>query len=266
MYTDLTPNQRKEIIVEFIINHQGCNIQKIVNDLKDSASRMTIFKCLHELKQEGIVRQEKAKLNSRDYKLYVDAGNPVVLVPKELAEFENIFFELLSTALSTYNKINKTDKYIVTRSIELSAGSIDLLNYPLHLFHDIVNVYNIHSIILWPTKVQDKTALKNLYFSVLMKISEIQVGIVNTFEALRPHLKESAKIILTSIFHDRLLVDQWKNYTNKMVRYYDFFNDFMWNISFPYRDYLYFDAELVKKNYKYEDGWRKLLEMTRDKK
>jgi hypothetical protein len=111
-----------------------------------------------------------------------------------------------------------------------------------------------------------------------MKISEIQIGIINTLDTLRPRMRQPTQILLNSIFHDRLLINQWKNYTNKMVEYYDLFNqfqmkeqiepifDFMWKITFPYRDYLYFDEELDKKNYKYEDGWRKLLEMTLDKK
>ncbi len=269
--------ERRNLIINFTVGNQGCSKENVVNNLHELISRKTVFRLLGELIEGGIIRKEKSKPNSREYRLYVDADNPLVLVPEELDEFDNIFFLLLTDALAMYDKINKTDKYITMRSPELTAGSIDLIIYPIHLFQDIVNIYNIHSIIRWPTKVHDKLALKNLYFDVLMKLSEIQIGIINAFDRIRPHMKEPAQILLTSIFHDRLLVNQWNNYASRMIKYYDLFNqfgmrhqiepifDFMWKISFPYRDYLYFDAELIKKNYRYEHGWRRLLEMTRDK-
>jgi hypothetical protein len=272
----LNDKERRKVIIDFIIQNQGCTKEKVVKNVNHLISRKPVFTLLYELKKQGIVRDEKRKPNSRDYNLYVDSDNPLVYVYKELDEFENMFLGLLTKALSVYNKINKTDKYITTPSIELSAGSIELMIYPIHLFHDVVNIYNIHSMIRWPYKIHNKLALKNLYFDVLTKISEIQIGIMNTFDRLRPHMKETTQILLTSIFHDRLLVNQWNNYPSKLVKYYDFFNqfgmkdqiepifDFIWKISSSYKDYLYYDEEL-NKSYHYEDGWKKLLDIARKK-
>jgi hypothetical protein len=108
-----------------------------------------------------------------------------------------------------------------------------------------------------------------------MKIYDVQMGVLNELNNLRPQQMDATKILMNTKLYDRLLTDQWKNYTNKMMQYYDVFTqfgmrdeiesilDFIWKISTPYRDYLYFDPQLFSRHYKYEHGWKKLLEMMR---
>jgi hypothetical protein len=268
--------ERRQLrIIDFIVSNQGCNKEEVVRALNadELSSRMTTRRHLDELIENGIIKRIKSKSNSRDWKLSVDEFNPVTLVPRELENFEKIFFKLYEKALTKYNEVNPIGMFKLKHSHKLSAGSIDLMLYPLHLFHDVVNIYNTHSIFLWPEKVSDKAALKTLYFEVFSKISEMHFRISEILESLRPHMKEHNKVLLNAIFHDKLLIDQYRDYTNKMVKYYDMFSrfgmkneielifDFLWQISSPYRDQLYFDYRLRELNYKYDDGWRKLLEL-----
>lgn len=268
----MNTRQRQNRIIEVISNDQGCNKEDVIRALNGFSSRMTTLRHLDELIEKGVVTGEKTKPNSRDYRLFVDTSNPVALVPKELEWFARIFFRLYEKALTKYNVINPIGK--LRRSHEPYADSVDLMLYPLHLFHDIVNIYNSHSIILWPSKISDKTALKTLYFEVFSMISEMLFRISEILECLRPYMKEYVKVLLNSIFHDKLLIDQYKDYSNKMMKYYDLFLkfgmkeeiepifDFLWQISSSYRDYL-FDTRMKEWNYKYEDGWKKLLELIR---
>jgi hypothetical protein len=270
-------DRKKHRITDYIVNNQGCNKEEVIRALNvdELSSRMTTRKHLGELIENGVIKMSKSKGNSRDWKLFVDECNPVTLVPRELDNFEKVYFKLYEKAQTKYNQLNPIGVLKMKRSHKLSAGSIDLMLYPLHLFHDIVNIYNTHSIILWPRKISDKAALKTLYFEVFSKISEMHFKISEILGSLRPHMKEYNKVLLNAIFHDKLLIDQYKDYTNKMVKYYDVFMkfglkdeiepifDFLWQISSPYRGDLYFDIRIKELGYKFEDGWKKLLELTR---
>jgi hypothetical protein len=78
------------------------------------------------------------------------------------------------------------------------------------------------------------------------------------------------------MFLDRVLeIDKWTRYTTKMMKYYDAYVkfgmkeqiesilDFIWNLSSPYREYIYGDNRMNEWNYKYKNGWKKLLELTK---
>ena len=132
-----------------------------------------------------------------------------------------LYFKLYEKALTKYNQLNPISTLYglkTRRSHKLSAGSIDLMLYPLHLFNDVANIYNNHSIILWPRIISDKAALKTLYGEVFSKISEMLFKISEILGSLRPHLKEHNNVLLNGIFHDRLLTDQYKDYSNKMMQ------------------------------------------------
>ena len=159
---------------------------------------MTTLKHLDELIEKWCHYDDKSKGNSRDYHLFVDKSNPVTLVPKELEKFEKIYFRLYEKAFTKYNLINPIaiGGLKLRHSHELYADSIDLMLYPLHLFNDIVNIYNTHSIILWPQKISDKAPLKTLYCEVFSKISEMLFKISEILECLRPHMKEYINVLL----------------------------------------------------------------------
>ena len=84
--------ERRDIVIDYISNNQGFNKQHIVSGLSNRIGRVKVFHIIRDLVKDGIVREDKAKENSRDIKLFTDTENPLVAVPKELDEFERVFF------------------------------------------------------------------------------------------------------------------------------------------------------------------------------
>ena len=71
------------MIIDVIVNDQGCNKTKVVRDLNEYelSSRMTTLKHLDELIKSGVITMTKSKGNSRDWKLSVDKFNPITIGP-----------------------------------------------------------------------------------------------------------------------------------------------------------------------------------------
>jgi hypothetical protein len=175
--TSLDEEKRRKIIVDFISEHQECNTQYVINGVQNYIGRVKVSRILKDLKEENIVIGKKRKLNSRDIQLYVNTDNLLVSAPRELEEFENAFFILLEKAKLEFEK---KDLSILSRTRDPpkhdpSEFSIlfSLILQPLKIFHEMVNVYNVYSILLWPKKIQDKDTLKDLYTVVFTKIANM---------------------------------------------------------------------------------------------
>jgi hypothetical protein len=263
----LTEERRRNIVLDFIIENQGCNIEFLVKGVNNYVGRVKVFRVLDNLEEEKKVRRTKEKPNARNVKLFVDIKNPLVVVPRELTEFGNNFLRFYKSSIEKFSLIDK---------IKTNPSHYNLIIYPLHMFSDVNNFYNIHSLFVWPKLIHDKSLLKNLYSHVFTQISAIQIKILQMKNSLQPRNREPNEILLKSMFLDRVLeVDKWTNYMSKMMKYYDAFVkfgmkeqiepvlDFIWNLSSPYRDYIYYDNRMEACNYKYENGWKKLLELTR---
>jgi hypothetical protein len=274
----LNEKQRRNIVIDYIRNNQGSNKQRVVSGLSNRIGRVKVFHIIDDLVKDEMVREERANENSRDIKLFIDTENPLVLVPKELDDFERIFFSLFETSLKKYTSLStsKRSKTSVTSSSQPENSHYNLMLYPLHIFYDIVNLYNIRTSTLWPSQIRDKGALKNLYLDLFTKISEMQIRISGLINALKPNMTKPMNILLKCIFLDKLLeVDKWTTYTFKMMKYYELFSNFgmesqieavlnfIWKVSYSDRDYLYSDNRMKEWNYKYEDGWKRLHELIR---
>jgi hypothetical protein len=261
----LTEERRRNIVLDFIIQNQECNIESVVKGVNNHVGRVKVYKILDNLEEEEKVRKTKKKANARDVKLSVDIKNPLVVVPRELKEFGNNFLQFYKASIEKFSHIDK---------IKRNSLHYNIILYPLHMFSDVNNFYNIHSLFLWPKQIRDESLLKNLYWDVFTEISAIQFKMLQMKNSLQPRNRESNDILLKSMFLDRVLeVDKWTNYTSKMMKYYDAFVkfgmkeqiepvlDFIWNLSSPYREYIYGDYRMKEWNYNYQNGWKKLLEL-----
>lgn len=100
----LNEEQRRIIITKFISVHQGCKAEEVVDGVRDHISRVPAFNTLRALIMDGIVKDKAT--NRRDHSLYVDEGNLLVSVPKELEEFGKAYITLLQ---KSKKKINEKD-------------------------------------------------------------------------------------------------------------------------------------------------------------
>jgi hypothetical protein len=104
-FSSITQDDRQRIIIEFIRSKPYCNVEDVVRGVKNDISRVTVFKILHKLIESGAVRrhlENNQKRNSREHKLFVDEGNPLVSVRLELEKFESAYFDLLNKVMIEY--------------------------------------------------------------------------------------------------------------------------------------------------------------------
>ena len=165
----LNDETRRQEIVDFISIHQGCSKEFLISEVT-SSSKKTVYKILYELKSEKIVRMYKDKPNSRNFKLYVDTNNPLVVVPKELDEFEQIYFKLLKKARHIFAE-RGDQSYADSRK---DADRYSLVMNILLIYEDYLRLYTAHSLISWPKIIKDGETLSRLYTILFLRLSRIQ--------------------------------------------------------------------------------------------
>ena len=68
---------RREMIIKFISQNQGCTFGQIAEGVKKHISRVPAYNTVSDLVDDGIVKDEK--VNRRDHRFFVDTNNPVIV-------------------------------------------------------------------------------------------------------------------------------------------------------------------------------------------
>jgi hypothetical protein len=212
----ITENDRQRIIIEFIRSKPYCSAQDVVEGVENKVSRVTVFKTLHKLIESGAVQnhlENKQKRNSREYKLYVDEGNPLVSVPLELDKFESAYFDLFYKEMNEFEQrlqaadeeffdsfdkkmdeiepglqavekakeIGKTMYDKATKEIIfLHAMSVKCM---LDVFYAMVDACLFRFLFIWSQKIPDRQLLQKLYSIVFWKIADMQTRISESFKS-----------------------------------------------------------------------------------
>ncbi|MDQ3977147.1 MAG: hypothetical protein M3264_11540, partial [Thermoproteota archaeon] len=212
----LTKDARQQIIIEFIDSNPFCNVEAVVRGVENRISRVTVFKLLHELIEDGAVKrhlENTQKRNARDYKLVVDKNNPLVSVRSELDNFQRAYFDLFSKSVVEFNsriedarkaildfgeKVVVDDKAsdedsertiaeleklddIWKRAIDDIAG---LLYNMFKVFYSMVDAYLFRFLSIWPQKIHDKRVLQQLYSMVFSRIADMQTHILEILNSM----------------------------------------------------------------------------------
>ena len=253
----MSKESRRSKIIEYVSAYPGCNAEKAFKGVEDWMARVTFFNTLKELKEEGVIIEgQKDKPKSRDTKLFVNGQNLLVMVSKELEQFENTFFVLLKKALD---------------SLEIhsdSSTSYYLVSQPLFLFHEMANVYHVLALSNWPMTVLEKDTLQKLYTAVFTKLGEMQLRIYDMLYA--------SKSVNANLHLQTSVLRKYLYSTDKWLQCHDIFSnlgmqkeiestlDTLWDIKKIYRQYAHPEPGIFGWDYDYdEDGWRKLLELQR---
>lgn len=185
----LTEEDRRAKIIEYITNHQGCNIQEVIKEVEDYVSRVTVFNILDSLEKVGAIRKHKDKPNSRDHKLFVDTNNPLISLPKEFDEFKKYYYPLLE-------RVKKDIKEYLTYperdGFETSMCFKDLGDVGL-IFGEFIRIYDARALLVWPKQLRDTESLKNLYMLLFSNVLEILAEIDKVFQFLFPDLGDLTK-------------------------------------------------------------------------
>ena len=86
------------MIIDFIVEHQGCTVADIERGLKAGPSRTVIFKHIGELKEEGIISNESGRKNRNT--LFPNQDNEIWFTEERLLDFKKKYFNLLKKSLS----------------------------------------------------------------------------------------------------------------------------------------------------------------------
>lgn len=171
---------RSTKIIEYITNHQGCNIQEVIRGVENYVSRVTVFNILDSLEKVGAIRRQKDKPNSRDHKLFVDTNNPLISLPKEFDEFKKTYYSLLETVkknIKEYLSYPQRDRFNTSMCFK-ELGDLGLI------FGEFIRIYNARALLAWPNQIRDPESLKNLYMLFFSKVLEILDEIDKVFQFL----------------------------------------------------------------------------------
>jgi hypothetical protein len=210
----INEEQRRQKVIDFISEHQGCLAENIVegDGVKGFIGRGKVFHILKNLKDEMIVKEEKAKPNSRNIKLFVIKGNPLVTVPKKLYEFKQLFkgflerireettptILVLNSQLGFHFKrlkeeMGKSEEeklsldkiyeiFDIMRNDAEASTDLEELSLNLSKFVRTVNIFSkfiqnciILSIFDWSPKIKDKDSFNRLLTIVYNEISDMQI-------------------------------------------------------------------------------------------
>jgi hypothetical protein len=212
----LSEQDRRERIINFILNNPGCTAADII-DGQTVSGRKKVFGILKDLKQEGVVSQERSKPNSRNIRLFVNQGSYFVTLPREIDDFEKLFTSFLSklidhnvatlAALKTEilsgfspNEVNHhIDDPDTHTSFEELILVMSTFVKALQLFNGFVNLYTMRSIIHWPQKINDKESLKKLLLVVFDKISKLQIQVIEMITPKFRLFSDSIRIPIESV-------------------------------------------------------------------
>jgi hypothetical protein len=261
---------REKIIIDFIIKKQYCNIEEVVKGVKNDISRVTVFKTLRNLIENGAVQryiENSQKRNSREHKLFVNQNNPFIYVPLELEQFDNAYFSLLSKALAEFDRkilpaalLWKTTPSGLDPYDEPNISSLsDLLFNLVYIFYSMVDTYLFRFLFKWSRTITDQKVLQKLYSMVFSKIADMQTRLFKAFTST-PKLGEFYKFIQPFI---------WQRFggSERLIRYFDVFKEFdmqkeielvidsLWEIIGEFKTVVY--PEPQRNNWPYD--WRKLI-------
>jgi hypothetical protein len=173
MVVQMDSEMRRNIIIEFVANHQGCMAQIIVDGVKDQMSRTLVFSTLKGLLQDHIV--EDNKLNRRNHRYFVNRSNLLYSVTQELNEFEVRLLRWIESMKEKY-----TSQIVLAKKTNLSADfhkaeEIDISAWYTSktIVADVVNTYTREALSKWSKQSKDTEFLEKLYATVFSKFQRI---------------------------------------------------------------------------------------------
>jgi hypothetical protein len=270
--------ERRKLITDYISTNPACNQQDIVRHLEGKSSRQTVLKEVDQLLDDEIIYYVTQKENSRDHNFYVKDDNILVSVSKELDEFDKNFFSALAKIKEKFDKLYlkmKKDDVIKeghgtgeTKQQNLVAFQplLNVLSQSVEILYEVLDVYILRCILVWPNTVKKEDIVKKLYSIVFSKISDIQLRmskILSSFKAgnfyLVTQLSVYQRIYRTANFQRHL--DDFKLVEINEIE--PLLNS-IWKINKDLLSNSCPEPALYKWDFDYKkDSWKKLLDLQR---
>ena len=98
-------SQRRRLVTEYVYNNPGCNKESVVKALYGILSRVPVHNTINGLCEDNVVRMEKENQTSKDYKLFINTGNILFAVSKELDYSDKSFYALLKKVSKEFDRL-----------------------------------------------------------------------------------------------------------------------------------------------------------------
>src|SRR5919197_6717201 len=144
---------RREMIIKFISQNQGCTFGQIAEGVKDNISRVPAYNTVSDLVDDSIVKDQK--VNRRDHRFFVDTNNPVIVTSRQIDEFESVYIPLLQKVKENINTryhdvMSGHYPTLDQRSLDEYFNAFDLISSSFRIFSEVLGMYMLRSTILWP--------------------------------------------------------------------------------------------------------------------
>ncbi len=207
---------------------------------------------------------ERENQNSRDHKLFINTGNILFAVSKELDDFDKSFYALLKKFSKEFDRL-----YLKLKQGSLDATQMNsiltLLLESFHIFYETVDAYLVRSVLKWSKIIGDREFKKQLYSTVFTKIADIQLCMSEMLSSTKAgYLASVAEVSFQRrIYSTENLVRHFDNFTNGgMEKEIKAVIDSMWTINSEFKQLAYPEPALYGWKFDYgNDEWKKLVEL-----
>ena len=119
---EINDNIRKEEILKYLSINPGCTKEALVRGVKNIASKKTVLKILNELEIDELIVLKKDQPNSRRYKLFLRNDNILIVLNKQIQDFNHEFKNFLQNIeaavpdlilLPDNNKVNRDKNFMM---------------------------------------------------------------------------------------------------------------------------------------------------------
>ena len=167
--------EQQRIIVNYIRSNQFCKAEDIVEGVKNDISRVPVFRCIQALVKDGSVKDNK--INRRDHRYNVDENNLLVQIPKQLEDFDRVYFLLIDKYMERFSDPEDKDKI----SIFQKYGEFSDI---MSIYEFVIRLYLWCGIYEWPKKIKDNESLLKLSTLLFSKLSEMQLKLAKMSRAM----------------------------------------------------------------------------------
>jgi hypothetical protein len=270
---EINDNIRKEEILNFLSSNPGCTKEALVKGVKNIASKKTVLKILNELEIDELIILKKDRPNSRSYKLFLCNDNILIILNKQIQDFNYEFKKFLQNIeaaipdfvlLPDNNKVNRDKNFMMMIIYE---------QLPLFILKYLMQCILLKSMVVWPKIIQKNETINKLNLLVFTEISKI-ISDYSIFYNNKLSKNNSHQVNYNPNIHDELTK------LENNILYFAFFLlickkkgidkefenviDKIWLINSDVQRYLHPEASHYNLSYDYgKDDWRKYLKLYR---
>lgn len=270
---EINDNIRKEEILKYLSINPGCTKEALVRGVKNIASKKTVLKILNELEIDELIVLKKDQPNSRRYKLFLRNDNILIVLNKQIQDFNHEFKNFLQNIeaavpdlilLPDNNKVNRDKNFMMM---------IIYVQLPLFILKYLMQCLLLKSMMVWPKIIQKNEIINKLNLLVFTEISKI----ISDYSIF--YNNKLSKSNIHQVNYNPTIYDELTKLENNIL-YFAFFLlickkkgidkefenviDKIWLINSDVQKYLHPEASHYNLSYDYgKDDWRKYLKLYR---